>query len=138
MSTPVVLARGNRIPLRNRLLPLTVVGIAHLIGRLSPRRIRKVLAWCAGKARPATYAEALRARRTVVAVSMRCAGNGCVPRSIATALLCRVHGSWPTWHTGARTVPFAAHAWVTAEGRAVDEPHTTSHIRPLISVSARP
>ena len=45
-----------------------------------------------------------------------------MPRSIATALLCRMSGTWPTWRVGVRTVaPFSAHAWVEAEGKPVDE-----------------
>ena len=69
-------------------------------------------------ARPATYEQAKAARDTVVAVSLTCAAReGCLPRSLATVLLCRLHGSWPAWCVGARRLPpFAAHAWVEAEG----------------------
>ncbi|MGH3821226.1 MAG: lasso peptide biosynthesis B2 protein [Pseudonocardiaceae bacterium] len=87
---------------------------------------------------PDCTAAAAAARQAVVAVSVRCAGHGCLPRSIATALLCRAHGAWPTWHTGVRTLPFAAHAWIEAEGRPVDEPHTTTQMRPLITVAPNP
>lgn len=87
----------------------------------------------ARKARPATYDEALAARSRVVAVSLLCAGDGCLPRSIATALLCRSHGSWPTWRSGVRTNPFYAHAWVEAEGRPVGEPRARS-FTPILTV----
>lgn len=137
MSTPVYLEDRERVPVLRRLLPLAAVSAAHLIGRMPPGRIRRLLTLCARGARPARYDEALQARRTVVSVSLRCAGNGCLPRSIAVALLCRARGSWPTWHVGVRTVPFAAHSWVEADGRPVDEPHTTAHLRPLITVAAR-
>ncbi|MFI1969677.1 hypothetical protein BLA24_15625 [Streptomyces cinnamoneus] len=129
-------ASRRRLPLSRRPLPLLAVAAGHLIGRLPPRRIRSVLTVAARGARPASYAEAGRARGTVTAVSVRCAGEGCLPRSIATALLCRVHGSWPTWHAGVRTLPFRAHAWVEAEGRPVDEPLSTAQMRPVVTVSA--
>ncbi|MGW0515729.1 lasso peptide biosynthesis B2 protein [Crossiella sp. NPDC003009] len=123
-----------KVPVHRRALPLLAVGAGHLIGRLTPRRIRRVLGLLARGARPATYEEASRARRTVTSVSVRCAGEGCLPRSIATALLCRVRGSWPTWQAGVRTIPFQAHAWVEAEGRPVAEPLATTQLRSLVAV----
>ncbi|EQD88249.1 transglutaminase superfamily protein [Saccharopolyspora erythraea NRRL 2338] len=80
---------------------------------------------------PATAGQASAAREQVVSVSLRCAGQGCLQRSIATALLCRARGTRPTWCTGVRTQPFAAHAWVEAEGRLIGEPHPKGHYTPL-------
>jgi hypothetical protein len=137
MSIHIPIEQRHRLPWHRRVLPLIAVGAAHLIGRLSPRRIRRLLTFCARDARPASYAEAAAARQAVVSSSVRCAGHGCVPRSIATALLCRIHGTWPTWHTGVRTQPFTAHAWIEAEGRPVNEPHTTSQIHPLITIAPK-
>ncbi|MEU3355342.1 lasso peptide biosynthesis B2 protein [Streptomyces sp. NPDC037389] len=134
MSVAVSVDRPPRIPVHRRPPALLAVAAAHMIGRLAPCRIRSILTFCSRGARPAGYAEARRARATVVAVSVRCAGEGCLPRSIATALLCRARGSWPTWYSGAQTMPFRAHAWVEAEGRLVDEPLSTTHLQPLIAV----
>ncbi|MEU6552647.1 lasso peptide biosynthesis B2 protein [Streptomyces sp. NPDC046915] len=61
--------------------------------------------------------------------------SGCLQRTIATALLCRVRGAWPTWCTGVRTHPFAAHAWVEAEGRLVGEGHLRGHFKTLMSIA---
>jgi hypothetical protein len=93
------------------------------MARLSPARIREVLTVLRRGARPATYTGAKQSRDAVLAVSLMCAGpQGCLPRSLATALLCRMTGTWPTWCTGARKKPpFGAHAWVEADGRMVDE-----------------
>lgn len=111
-----------------------MVALARLVARQPPGRIRKVLYAVRKGARPATREEASAARRAVVAVSVLCAGEGCLQRSLATALLCRVRGTWPTWCTGVRTMPFSAHAWVEAEGEPVDEPHPAGHYRPVITV----
>ncbi|MFI7225263.1 lasso peptide biosynthesis B2 protein [Nonomuraea angiospora] len=83
-----------------------------------------------------SYAEAKAAKDAVLAVSLTCLGvHGCLSRSLATALLCRMRGSWPTWCTGVRVrPPFGAHAWVEAEGRAVDEPTPDGYLAPLITV----
>ncbi|MEV5884857.1 lasso peptide biosynthesis B2 protein [Streptomyces sp. NPDC052020] len=128
---------GTRPPLRRRLAARTAVSAARIIARLPPRRIRAVLRLARRGARPARYDEALRARQDVTAVSTLCAGRYCLPRSLATTLLCRIRGHWPTWCSGVRTAPFAAHAWVEAEGRPVGEPVDTITYRPMITVGAR-
>ncbi|RFU38878.1 lasso peptide biosynthesis B2 protein, partial [Actinomadura logoneensis] len=87
-------------------------------------------------ARPATAAQALAARQAVVAVSVRCAGQGCLRRSVAVALLCRMSGSWPDWCTGIRLEPFRAHAWVEADGAAVGEPGDMSLFHKTMTVPA--
>ncbi|WP_435854848.1 lasso peptide biosynthesis B2 protein [Streptomyces triculaminicus] len=37
-------------------------------------------------------------------------------------------------HRGVRTPPFAAHAWVEADGQRVGEPHDTATYRTLLTV----
>ncbi|MGW0708611.1 hypothetical protein ACWD4G_22110 [Streptomyces sp. NPDC002643] len=54
MSVPSGFHERPRLPLHRRPLPLLAVGAAHLIGRLSPSRIRQILTACARGARPAT------------------------------------------------------------------------------------
>ncbi|MGW2599361.1 lasso peptide biosynthesis B2 protein [Streptomyces klenkii] len=76
-------------------------------------------------------------RTAVTGTSARCAGPYCVLRSLATALLRRLRGTWPTWCTGVRTGPFAAHAWVEAEGRPVGEPAGSGCFSILPSVPPR-
>ncbi|TYB58951.1 lasso peptide biosynthesis B2 protein [Nonomuraea sp. PA05] len=120
-------APRTRLPWWRRPPVLAAVGAAHLIGRLPPARIRAVLELARRGAAPATAEQAKAARDAVMAVSLSCAGEGCLPRSIATALLCRLRGSWPTWCAGVRVHPFAAHAWVEAGNRPIDEPPASYH-----------
>ncbi|BDM69691.1 hypothetical protein HEK616_31780 [Streptomyces nigrescens] len=134
MSLPVALSERPRLPLHRRPVPLLAVAAARLLAKLKPARLRRILEFARRGARPATAEQALAAREAVVAVSLRCAGQGCLQRSIATALLCRLRGAWPTWCTGVRTHPFAAHAWVEADGHPVGEPHPKGHFKPLIAV----
>ncbi|WP_243788387.1 lasso peptide biosynthesis B2 protein [Saccharopolyspora gloriosae] len=138
MSTQETLFRHDgRAPLRIRLAARLAVAIALGLSRLPPRRIRAVLVAVRGRARPAAHDQVLAARRAVVASSVTCAGKGCLPRSIATALLVRMRGQWPSWRVGARTAPFGAHAWVEAEGRPVGEDANITSFRPLLSVDPR-
>jgi len=138
MSMPeVVFHQPRSVPLGRRMAARLAVGAARLLATRSPRRIRGVLGWLRRGARPATLDEAKAARDTVVAVSLVCAAReGCVPRSLATILLCRLRGSWPTWCVGARRLPpFAAHAWVEADGVMVGEDFPPDYFRTLFTVS---
>ena len=134
MSVPVTLEQRQKLPLHRRVLPLLAVGVARPLAKLSPARLRRVLEFARGGAKPATAEKALAARQAVVSVSLRCAGQGCLQRSIATVLLCRVRGMWPTWCTGVRTQPFGAHAWVEAEDELLGEPYPKNHYRPMMKI----
>ncbi|WP_031067470.1 lasso peptide biosynthesis B2 protein [Streptomyces sp. NRRL WC-3742] len=133
-SPPCALQPRTRLPLHRRLLPLAAVALARPLARLSPGRLQSVLAALSTGARPGTAAQASAARTAVVAVSLRCAVHNCLQRSIATAVLCRFKGVWPTWQAGVRTTPFGAHAWVEAEGRVIDEPYPDGYFRPMVTV----
>ncbi|MFJ4183975.1 lasso peptide biosynthesis B2 protein [Kitasatospora sp. NPDC089509] len=136
-SPPVALQSRTRLPLHRRLLPLAAVAIARPLARLSPRHLSTVLGVLSTGARPVTAAGASDARGAVVAVSLRCAVHNCLQRSIATAVLCRFRGTWPTWQAGVRTTPFGAHAWVEAEGRIIDEPYPDGYFRPMVTVAPK-
>ncbi|MEU4768806.1 lasso peptide biosynthesis B2 protein [Actinosynnema sp. NPDC023794] len=142
MTTPGAITRPPRrgIALPRRVAARLAVAAVRPIARLSPARIRNVLTVLRRGARPATYAQAKRARDAVLATSLTCAGpQGCLPRSLATALLCRMTGTWPTWCTGARKKPpFGAHAWVEVDGRMVDEQLPADYFIRLIVVPPAP
>ncbi|MER6006474.1 lasso peptide biosynthesis B2 protein [Nonomuraea angiospora] len=133
MSVPMVPADRPALPWRRRPPALAAVAAAHLIARLPPARIRAALTFARRGAAPASAEQARAARDAVVAVSLSCAGEGCLPRSIAAALLCRLRGCWPTWCAGIRVHPFGAHAWIEADGQPVDEP--PRHYRVTIAIA---
>ncbi len=137
MSMPeIVFYHPRAVPLRHRIPIRLAVGVARLLARQSPRRIRTVLSWLRRGARPATFEQAKATRDAVVAVSLACAGReGCLPRSLATVLLCRLRGQWPTWCVGARKLaPFGAHAWVEADGVPVGEDYPPDYFRTFFTV----
>lgn len=137
MSTSeAVFYHPRSVALPRRILARLTVGAARLLATQSPRRIRTVLGWLRRGAQPATFEQAKAARDTVVAVSLTCTGReGCLPRSLATILFCRLRGQWPTWCVGARRIPpFGAHAWVEAEGVAVGEDYPPDYFRTLFTV----
>jgi hypothetical protein len=134
MSTPLTLEPQRALPLRRRLPARLAVAAARILAAQPPRRIRAVLRLIRTGARTATTAQAHDARDAVVAVSTRCAGQHCLQRSLAAALLCRMTGAWPTWRTGVRTSPFRAHAWIEADGRPIGEPHPADYYTPTMTV----
>lgn len=74
-----------------------------------------------------------RVRAQVCAVSAHCAGQGCLQRSVAVVLVCRLHhhGAVPVWKAGYRVAPFAAHAWVETDNCPIGEPE---YVKDYISV----
>ncbi len=137
MSTPEAVVYDPRsVSLRRRLLARLAVGAAHLLATQPPRRIRRALSFVQRGAEPATLGQATAARGTVFSVSLACAGReGCLVRSLATVLLCRAQGTYPTWCVGARRLPpFGAHAWVEVGGVPVDEPYPPDYFRKFFAV----
>lgn len=138
MSFLVTVERGGPLPFRRRAAALVAVGAARVLSHLPPPAHPRCAQHVRRGAAPATYPQALAARDAVVAASVLCAGEGCLERAIATALLCRLRGAWPTWRTGVRTTPFTAHAWVEVDGQPVGEPHDPGYYRPIITIPPAP
>lgn len=137
MSVSMQLPERRRAgTLIDRSMARGAVAAAHVIARLPPTRMRTVLSLLAARARPAPATTVTHAHSLVVAVSSYCAGwRGCLPRAIAVGLICRCSGTWPEWAAGVRaTPPFAAHAWVVADGAIVGEPGGSTAFRALMRV----
>ncbi|MCU1605287.1 MAG: hypothetical protein JWP46_1752 [Modestobacter sp.] len=134
MTVPMALEPRPSVPTGARMAGRITVTAAWGLCLLRPRHLCRALQTARRGSVAATHDQALAARRAVVAVSTHCAGQGCLRRSVATALLCRLQGTWPTWCTGVRPEPFRAHAWVEADGRAVGEPHPAGYYTVILSV----
>lgn len=134
MSMPVTAQPSVRLTAGQRLVAVAAVGVARPLAALPPRRLRQVLRLVSRGARAGRFEETLRARSATVTVSTRCAGLGCLQRSVATALICRLRGRWPDWCTGFRTNPFGAHAWVEVAGRPVGEPADVARFVTVLAV----
>jgi hypothetical protein len=138
MTMPVTSEPAVRLTWPRQVTARIAVATARLLGLLPPRRLRQVLRLACAGTGPATAGQALAARQAVISVSPRCAGQGCLERSVATALLCRARGTWPDWCTGFRTEPFRAHAWVEAEGAAIGETGDMTLFHAVMTVRSRP
>ncbi len=134
MTMPVTAERSVALPWTRRVTARAAAATARLLILLPPLRLRQVLTLVGRGARPATTEQTLSARQAVVTVSARCAGQGCLQRSVAAFLLCRLRGRVPDWCTGIRTQPFRAHAWVEAQGTAVGEGGDMALFHTVLSV----
>lgn len=134
MSVPVTLTAQESLPPRRRALPLLAVGLARLLAPLRPWRLPALLGFLRRGAAPATTDDVRAALLEVVGVSPHRAGRACLQRSVATALLCRARGVWPTWCSGVRTDPFAAHSWIEVDGQPVGEPDPAGRYLSLLSI----
>lgn len=125
------------VPLPTRLAAHTAVAVARVLARRPPRQIRRVLTRLRRGAVPATREQVLAARQAVTAVSLVCAAReGCLPRSLAVVLLCRMRGGWAAWCVGTRRLPpFAVHAWVEVDGAPVGEEFPADYFRVLFTVA---
>lgn len=139
MSISQVMPENITVSFRTKLAARLAVLVARWLKNKPPKKIQTVLRRLSKGARTAGYDEVARAREIVVGTSLVCTGpEGCLPRSIATVVLCRLQGTFPTWCAGVRvTPPFGAHAWVVAEGRDVGEPYPPGYHRVLLKVEPR-
>lgn len=117
-----------------RLRSCCAIIVASPIVKMRPAHIQSILRWLAKGSRPATMEQAVRARNSACLVSARCAGLGCLLRSVATYIDCRMQGTTPDWCTGFRVEPFAAHAWVEVDGYAAGEPGALSSFTTVLAV----
>ncbi len=138
MSDFVVVPRSTmRLSLPHRVQALLAVAYARCLARRDPQWLERRLRRISRNARPATASETLTAYQQVISVSTRCSGRWCLDRSIAVALLLRMRGVWPEWHTGVCLNPFRAHAWVAVDGKPIGEPDgLEENFQTLILVAA--
>ncbi|MEU3753439.1 lasso peptide biosynthesis B2 protein [Streptomyces olivoreticuli] len=133
-ATPTPTPTPTPWPERRSAVRAAVAG-ARLLAALPPGRIRQVLGRFRPGDAPATAEQVLAAREAVVAASERCAVEaGCLQRSLAVVLLCRLGGLGVVWCTGVRSRPFRAHAWVEAGGSPVGEPYPAGYFAPIVTV----
>lgn len=137
MNTLQILQSQANLPRHRAVVARFCVCLALVISLLPPRWIRRFLGLIRVGAATACTTEVSLAREAVVSVSVLCAGEGCLQRSIATALMCRMVGVWPTWCVGARTEPFQAHCWVEVDGHPVGEELTRGDFSKLIVVGPK-
>jgi Transglutaminase-like superfamily len=125
VSAPIALCPPRPLSVGERCVGRVAVAAATLLlvlTRARPHRIRRLLGVLRRGTREADLPQAQRAFAIVTTVSLRCAsGHGCLRRSLAIILLCRLRGVRATWRVRFRSPPPQSHAWVEAGGEPVCE-----------------
>lgn len=124
-------------PARSSLVRGSVLA-GRLLSHLPPAALRTLVTRLGAGAAPADHDQARKARDSVLTASPYArGGSACLPRSLATVLVCRSRGVMPDWCVGVlSTPPFTAHAWIEVDGQIVDEPMSSSDFATLFSVGA--
>jgi len=140
MNHQVVLIRPQPLPASRRLAATVAIVAARLVlatARGRPARIRRTLSWCLRGAVPAGHETTLSAHTAVTTVNLWCASpHGCLLRSVAVVLLCRLSSERPRWVVGFSSPPPASHAWVeTIEGPVGEPVDPRDHYTPAITLS---
>jgi hypothetical protein len=120
---------GRRLAVQARLAILA----AHGLTRLPPGILERVMCKVVSRGEQPNPSVIARYRAAVVASSTICAGHGCLPRSVATALVARMNGYGVSWFTGIKDAPFTAHAWVAVDDHAVGEPAEVTAFATVLS-----
>ncbi|QUF85784.1 lasso peptide biosynthesis B2 protein [Bifidobacterium longum] len=121
MSSPIYMEHRAQLSLSERWSARLAVAAAYFIVKLKPTLLVRVLRLSVVEQGQADYTEVERIRTSVNSVSPRCAGNGCLQRSVAVMLIARFRKIPLTWKSGFRIKPFVAHAWVELNGQPVGE-----------------
>lgn len=137
MSSPVATELRWDVPRGLRPVAAVAAWVARAVVVLPPVGIHRVLTLVTGRATEPSAAEVLEWRNAVNSVSKRCAGNGCLQRSVAIVLLGALHGRAPVWCTGFRLEPFTAHAWVEVDDVPIDEPEIISSYTKVLTMTPR-
>lgn len=117
-----------------RVLARPATLLARVLVMLPPITLHRVLTLVTiGTGRPEGR-KVLEWRNAVNTVSKRCAGHGCLQRSVAVMLLAAAHRKSPEWCTGFRTDPFTAHAWVELDGQPIGEAAAISGYKRVMTI----
>lgn len=107
--------------------------VAHGLTRLPPGILESVMRRVVSRGKRPDPSTIVNYRAAVVRSSTICAGHGCLPRSVATALVARMNGYGVSWFTGIKDAPFTAHAWVAVDDHAVGEPAEVTAFAKVLS-----
>ena len=73
-------------------------------------------------------------RTSINSINVRCAGNGCLQRSVAVMLRGIIARRTPDWVSGFQVSPFIAHAWVEVDGIPIGEEMDLSNFQKILFV----
>ena len=129
MSSLMAAPSAGKITTRQQLIGTVSLLSAYLLLQLPFRIVVRTVALLDRGAVRASAADGQLAVAVVRNAARWFPGRAaCLETSLGAVLAARLHGRRLDWCIGARQLPYAAHAWVEAEGQPIDEPPDRRHL----------
>lgn len=123
MSSMMALPEADNLARRDQLLGAISLVTSYALLRLSFPMVTKTVTFVGRRARPASLPDGQAAVAAVRHAACWFPGRAaCLETSLGAVIAARLRGRRLDWCIGARTLPYAAHAWVEADRHPVDEP----------------
>ena len=134
MSSPVRMEQRTKLSVKNKITALFCANVSFFLIKLPPKKLSEVIEKLSKNTRKALPKEVESWRTSINSVNVRCAGNGCLQRSVAVMLRGIIARRTPDWVSGFQVSPFIAHAWVEVDGIPIGEEMDLSNFQKILFV----
>lgn len=134
MSSPVRMEQRTKLSVKNKITALFCANVSFFLIKLPPKKLSKVIEKLSKNTRKALPKEVESWRTSINSINVRCAGNGCLQRSVAVMLRGIIARRTPDWVSGFQVSPFIAHAWVEVDGIPIGEEMDLSNFQKILFV----
>ena len=134
MSSPVRMEQRTKLSVKNKITALFCANVSFFLIKLPPKKLSEVIEKLSKNTRMALPKEVESWRTSINSINVRCAGNGCLQRSVAVMLRGIIARRTPDWVSGFQVSPFIAHAWVEVDGIPIGEEMDLSNFQKILFV----
>ena len=134
MSSPVRMEQRTKLSVKNKITALFCANVSFFLIKLPPKKLSKIIEKLSKNTRKALPKEVESWRTSINSINVRCAGNGCLQRSVAVMLRGIIARRTPDWVSGFQVSPFIAHAWVEVDGIPIGEEMDLSNFQKILFV----
>ena len=134
MSSPVRMEQRTKLSVKNKIIALFCANVSFFLIKLPPKKLSEIIEKLSKNTRKAFPKEVESWRTSINSINVRCAGNGCLQRSVAVMLRGIIARRTPDWVSGFQVSPFIAHAWVEVDGIPIGEEMDLSNFQKILFV----
>lgn len=134
MSSPVRMEQRTKLSVKNKITALFCANVSFFLIKLPPKKLSEVIEKLSKNTRKALPKEVESWRTSINSINVRCAGNGCLQRSVAVMLRGIIARRTPDWVSGFQVSPFIAHAWVEVDEIPIGEEMDLSNFQKILFV----
>ena len=124
----------TKLSVKNKITALFCANVSFFLIKLPPKKLSEVIEKLSKNTRKALPKEVESWRTSINSINVRCAGNGCLQRSVAVMLRGIIARRTPDWVSGFQVSPFIAHAWVEVDGIPIGEEMDLSNFQKILFV----